>query len=76
MNKKQEKQALNQRLVFWKSMTMAEANAFAKKCKTSGPYLRQIAYGHRKASPEMCLRLERLSGHEWTKEALRPDIYF
>lgn len=75
MNKRQQEQADKKRLVFWKSMTMDEASAFAKKAKTSAAYLRQIAYGHRKASPEMCKRLEKLSSYEWSKETLRPDIY-
>jgi len=63
-------------LPFWKTMTMKDAERLAKRCKTSPAYLRQIAYGHRNASAQLALRIDRLTSGEWSKEMIRPDIYF
>lgn len=38
-------------------------------------YFRQIAYGHRKPSPEVTHKLVRFSGGAMTVEKLRPDFF-
>ncbi|GGC83860.1 hypothetical protein GCM10011382_12520 [Vreelandella lutescens] len=39
---------------------------------TTCAYLRQIAYGHKQASPEIAARIERATAARCTRKALRP----
>lgn len=38
-------------------------------------YFKHLAYGHRKASPQLAQRLVKASGGRLTLTGLRPDIY-
>lgn len=49
--------------------------AVAKAAGTNYAYFSQIAYGHRKASPALCQRLEQATELAVTRYDLRPDIY-
>lgn len=52
-----------------------QLEAFCAKAGTNRAYFSQIAYGHRRPSPEMCRRLEAASGYALSRAELRPDIY-
>jgi DNA-binding transcriptional regulator YdaS (Cro superfamily) len=62
-------------LTFYKSRNEAEVAAVCEKASTNLAYFRQIAYGHRRASPKLAQRLVKASNGELTLQALRPDIY-
>ena len=50
-------------------------DALAAACHTSSAYLKQIASGHRSASPALARVIEIESGGEVAREDLRPDIF-
>ena len=70
-----KRQAAHLRVTFWKTMTMKEADVFAKSAGTNGAYLRQIAYGHKRPSPELAFILEEKSRGAWSKEILLPEYF-
>lgn len=49
------------------------AERLAKSCDTSVAYLKQIAYGHRKAGTRLTLQIEEHSSIG--RKTLRPDVY-
>lgn len=51
-----------------------ERERVAKKAGTSVGHLRQLAGGHRKASPELAERLQEASAGDLTIAGLRPDL--
>lgn len=57
---------MNQLHYWMKQATPKQRTLLAKKAKTSVAYLRQLASGHRKASMEMALRIEKAT--ETTKD--------
>ena len=60
---------------FYQTTDMETIEAVCKAAGTNLAYFRQIAYGHRKPSPHLALRLERASGGVMRRHDLRPDIY-
>jgi DNA-binding transcriptional regulator YdaS (Cro superfamily) len=59
-------------LQYLNGLPVAEQDVFAKRCKTTIGYLRQIAYGHRKCNAELAIEIERESKRAVTCEALCP----
>ncbi|WJJ94022.1 transcriptional regulator [Neopusillimonas aromaticivorans] len=58
---------------FLSSMTVNERKDFAARCRTSWPFLRNIAYGYRLAGEKLCVSIEKESGGAVTRRDLRPD---
>jgi len=56
------------------SMSIAEREAFAAKCDTTYAFLRNVAYGQRRAGESLCINIERESAGSVTCEELRPDV--
>ena len=56
------------------SMSIAEREAFATKCDTTYAFLRNVAYGQRRAGESLCINIERESAGSVTCEELRPDV--
>ena len=52
-----------------------ERDRVAKAAGTSVGYLYQIAGGHRKASPELCKKLQDATDGVLTVSMIRPDLY-
>ena len=61
-------------LQYIKPMTADQLESFAKRCGTSAGQLKQVAYGHRRASAGLAIEVDRHSGAVVTCEVLRPDI--
>ena len=53
----------------------ADVDRLAADSGTAAVYLRQIAYGHRQASPELTLAIAAATGGLVRPYDLRPDIY-
>jgi len=66
---------MNIMLTFWKQLRTAERAQLAQQCETQVVYLSQIAYGHRRASGPLAMRIERQSSGAVTRHDLRPDLY-
>lgn len=47
----------------------------AHRCGTNRAYLSQIAYGHRRPSPQMALRIEKETGGDVRREELLPELF-
>lgn len=67
-------------LSFWKKMRSQKNSRtliedLARRCGTNMAYLSQIAYGHRRPSPQMALRIEKETGGQVRREELLPEIY-
>jgi DNA-binding transcriptional regulator YdaS (Cro superfamily) len=67
-------------LSFWKKMRSQKNSRtliedLARRCGTNQAYLSQIAYGHRRPSPQMALRIEKETGGQVRREELLPEIY-
>lgn len=58
---------------FLNSMTVAEREAFAARCGTTYPFLRNIAYGSRTAGEKLSVAIEIKSRRAVTRIDLRPD---
>lgn len=56
------------------SMSISEREAFATKCDTTYAFLRNVAYGQRRAGESLCINIERESAGSVTCEELRPDV--
>ncbi len=52
-----------------------EVEDLARRCGTKAVYLKQIAYGHRRAGHELARKLEAETGGKVTRYETRPDIY-
>lgn len=66
---------MNEHLRLWMAKTPSDVReTVAKAAGTSVGHLRQLAGGHRKASPELAERLQEASGGELTIAGLRPDL--
>lgn len=61
-------------LEFIKPLTREELASFAARCKTSAGQIKQVAYGHRRASAALAIDIDRETGSSVTCEQLRPDI--
>ena len=60
---------------YWKDLPAAEREPFATRCITSVGHLNNVAYGFRKAAPDLCVRIERESNAAVTRRELRPDAW-
>lgn len=58
---------------FLMGLSMPERSAFAHRCGTTWPFLRNIAYGYRAAGEKLCVRIELESNGAVTRRDLRPD---
>lgn len=66
---------MNDHLRKWLARTPTdERERVAQKALTTVGHLRQLAGGHRKASPELAERLQEASSGDLTIAALRPDL--
>lgn len=61
-------------LDYLKGISKEQLNEFAEQCQTSVGQLKQVAYGHRRASAALAINIERASGGEVRCEQLRDDI--
>jgi len=57
-----------------KPLKKSERERFASRCGTSLGQIKQVAYGHRRASPSLSVSIERESGGAVSCEEMRPDI--
>ncbi|WP_123397458.1 transcriptional regulator [Pseudomonas protegens] len=57
-----------------KVLDKAKLAELAARCDTTAGQLKQIAYGHRRASGGLAVSLERETQGQVTCELLRPDI--
>ena len=55
-------------------MSIGEREVFASKCDTTHAFLRNVAYGQRRAGESLCINIERESAGSVTCEELRPDV--
>lgn len=58
---------------YWLALPTAEREALASRCGYSPLYLRNLAYGTRKASPLLAAVLERETGGKVTRKDFFPD---
>lgn len=56
----------------YQEMTNEQREGLAQRCGTSAYYLRNIAYGQRKASPKLAAIIERETGGVVTRKDLFP----
>lgn len=56
------------------SMAVAEREAFAARCDTTYAFLRNVAYGQRRAGESLCINIERESSGVVSCEELRADV--
>ena len=61
-------------LEYMKPLASQELEAFASACKTSIGQLKQVAYGHRRASAALAIDIDRETKGEVSCDQLRPDI--
>ena len=55
-------------------LSREDKSSFAEKCGTSLAFLRNVAYGYKRAGESLCINIERESGGAVTCEELRPDV--
>lgn len=60
-------------LDYLNGMPVAAQESFAKRCRTTVGYLRQIGYGHRECQAAMAIDIERESGQVIVCEELCPS---
>lgn len=61
-------------LDYIKSLDKPALERFAYQCGTSSGQLKQVAYGHRRASAGLAIEIDRHSGSSVACESMRPDI--
>lgn len=59
---------------YLKNLSTEEREVFAAKCGTTYKFLRNIAYGYRRAGESLCINIERESDGAVICEELRPDV--
>lgn len=57
-----------------KPLKKPELEQFASRCGTSVGQIKQVAYGHRRASAGLAVRIDRETGGAVRCEEMRPDI--
>ncbi len=62
-------------LTFLKTAGKSEAERVAIAAGSNYVYFSQIAYGHRRASPDLARKLVKESGGQMTLAKLRPDLW-
>ena len=62
-------------LTFLKTAGKAEAERVARAAGSNYVYFSQIAYGHRRPSPDLARKLSEASGGKMTLPKLRPDVW-
>ncbi|MDH5525889.1 MAG: helix-turn-helix domain-containing protein [Nitrospirota bacterium] len=60
---------------YLKRLSTAERKRFAEALGTSPVYLSQLAHHHRKAGPDLALRIERATARVVCRHELRPDLH-
>ncbi len=60
---------------FWMSLTKKQRQELAEKAGTKASYLKLVALGHSRPSPELAKRLDTATAGLVPKEQMRPDIY-
>ncbi|AMO78043.1 transcriptional regulator [Pseudomonas citronellolis] len=61
-------------LEYMKPLSREELEEFAARCKTSAGQIKQIAYGHRRASAALAIDIDRETKGIVSCDQLRPDI--
>lgn len=56
------------------AMAMCDRKAFAERCGTTYPHLRNIAYGQKPCGESLAINVERESSGAVRCEELRPDV--
>ena len=59
---------------FLLAMPMQERLSFAERCQTSYPFLRNVAYGQKRAGETLAILIERESKGKVPCEVTRPDV--
>lgn len=54
-------------------MSVDDRVAFASRCGTTWPFLRNVAYGYRSPGEKLCVSIERESTQLVTRRDLRPN---
>jgi DNA-binding transcriptional regulator YdaS (Cro superfamily) len=62
-------------LAYWKKQDATGRDRLADAVGAAKEYLSQVAYGHRRASPALALRIEEVTVKAVSRHDLRPDIY-
>lgn len=62
-------------LTYLNGLSADERKSFARKAKTSVPYLTHLAKGRRQASPRLAKRLSDAAAGQVALSDLRPDIW-
>lgn len=60
---------------FWMSLTPKQRDELAEKVGSKSSYLKLVALGHNRPSPELAKRLDSETKGLVPKEQMRPDIY-
>ena len=58
---------------YLRTLTREQRDAFFVSCSTSEGYIRKASSIGQKLGPELCVRIERESGHAVTRKDLRPE---
>lgn len=58
---------------FLLALKVPERVAFAERCQTTWPFLRNVAYGYREPGEKLCVRIEQESAGAITRRMLRAD---
>lgn len=61
-------------LEYTKPLSREELEEFAARCKTSVGQIKQVAYGHRRASAALAIDIDRETKGAVSCDQLRPDI--
>ncbi|MNN43688.1 hypothetical protein D3C81_1579360 [compost metagenome] len=61
-------------LEYIKPLAKSDLDDLAARCKTSSGQIKQVAYGHRRASASLAIDLDRETKGQISCEQLRPDI--
>lgn len=61
---------------YLKTMSVEQREAFAARCGTTWPFLRNVSYGQRQAGEKLCVAIERESAGAVTRIDLRPADYW
>lgn len=59
--------------IYLMALPMTDRIAFAERCGTTWPFLRNVAYGYRVAGEKLCVCIEKESDAAVTRQDLRSD---
>lgn len=60
---------------YWNKLSAEEREQLAKAAGTTVGYLKLIVYEVRDPSPKLANKIHQVTGGDWPREILRPDIY-